>query len=213
MRLLHAFSGGIDSTSVLLQLAEMGHQITTLHVDLRGPKSTRWQAERIAVHNILNWLGKRGTPLVHIDCGVTQLSGKWFDIEVVALHMGNHLRAEPAFVGTSDSSSGYDMSRTSSGMERRVANRKAITEMLAGRPLEWIAPNVSKSREQVVAELPPEVLRMTNFCRTPKVWFGGYSACGTCLTCKSTRLRRALGAGLGSSGAERQRGELHKAGS
>jgi hypothetical protein len=188
MKVLHAFSGGIDSTSVLLRLVELGHQVTTLHVDLRGPKSTRWQAERIAVHNILKWLGRRGTPLTHIDCGVTQLSGTWYDIEVVALHVGNHLRADPTFEATTDSLSGYDLSRTTSGIERRAANRVAITEMLAGRPLQWIAPNREKSREQVVAEMPVDVLRLTNFCRTPKVWFGGYAACGKCLTCRSTKL-------------------------
>jgi 7-cyano-7-deazaguanine synthase in queuosine biosynthesis len=187
MKVLHAFSGGIDSTSVLYQLVRDGHEVVTLHVDLCNlDGSVRWKAERIAVERILKWFSDRKCSIKHIDGGPTTLTGRWFDIEAIALHVGNNIRHDPTIEATTANSSATDL--LANGFRSRNVNRFTITEIVARRKPVWLKPNLGKTREQVIADLPPDLLAMTSFCRTPVLADSqsGFTPCGECRTCEET---------------------------
>jgi diphthamide synthase (EF-2-diphthine--ammonia ligase) len=185
MKVLHCFSGGIDSTSVLYQLIHAGHEVVTLHIDICGAKGegTRWPAEQKAVKRIIEWFAKEGHTFKHINGGRTELTGMWWDIEVTALHTGFNIRADKKIEATTDS---YSATDAVGGCMGRNMNRWALTEMVALRKITWIKPNTQKSRTQVMKEMPVELLRLCHFCRSPIIEGENFKPCRKCHTCKWT---------------------------
>jgi 7-cyano-7-deazaguanine synthase in queuosine biosynthesis len=187
MKILHPLSGGIDSVSVLHQILAAGHEVTTLHVDLCYRNNVRWKAERIAVENVLQWCRAQGYKINHIDGGSTALSGRWWDIEVIAMHTGNNLRILKDIEAVTESTSLDDIA--TNGWKIRNANRRAIINIIAGRPIKWLRPNGNKHKRQAIAEMPQELLALTSSCRSPEeITVNGnttYKPCNVCHACKS----------------------------
>ena len=180
--ILHCFSSGIDSTSVLLELSTRAQPVYLLRVNLR--RGNRWRAEEPAGDAILAWLAARRewSP-------ARVLHGEWksptnslSDVEVVALFCGDALRAFPDIADIAVSTSLTD--RQDSSWEARHRSRVDFTQRIAGRTLAWTTPNWELTRREVIESLPEDVRSLCVFCRMPVG--PGLAPCGTCGSCRAT---------------------------
>ena len=174
---LHGLSGGIDSTSVLWQLWKAGIPVLLHHLQFRG--ATRCSAEAEAVARILTWFEDRGQTfeLVEHEC---RLPHGLSDIEVTGLVVGGILRENPKIRTTTVSTSATDQKQAT--WAERHSRRVQITEIIAGRPIEWLRPNWDKLRRDVIKEMPADLLSLCSFCRRPRAG----QPCGSCKTCRGT---------------------------
>lgn len=178
--ILHCLSGGIDSASVLWQLKDCG--IALHHIVLKDG-GRRWLAESAATAAILKWFATSGKTFEIIrDSGVWGLPAGSQDIEVAGLMCGTILRRRVEIDSVTISTSQTDRT-TDATWRKRNAVREGVINLVAGRTIKVVAPNYDKTREQVIREMPPDLLRLCAFCRNPS---GILKACGTCQTCKQT---------------------------
>ena len=146
--ILHCFSGGIDSTSVLLQLAQRKRQVYILRLSVR--RGSRWRAEKRAGDAILDWFeAQQGWSPVRVLYGDWRSpSNSLSDIEVVAVFCGDVLRHFPNIADVAVSTSWSD--RQDPSHEFRHRSRVELTEKLAGRRLAWTALNWERRRREVI---------------------------------------------------------------
>ena len=186
---LVSWSGGIDSTSCLWQLLRDGVCVLAHHVELRSPDG-RWRAEGPAVEAQRAWFAAHGMPIEYFkrtgfDYG--DVAKYTRDINITAFTAGFILSGYPSVTAAVISSSADDARRQESdaGIQAR---RKQLTEIMAGRSLEWLTPNLHKSKREVMAEMPPDLLALCWYCRKPLVEQGKcksrFVRCGHCRTCR-----------------------------
>lgn len=175
---LHAISGGIDSTSVLYQLMEAKERPLCYHIKLAGP---RLKAESAAMTAILKWFADRYGYMVPCHFTSAQQHTGVYDIELAALVAGGLLRTHRNVTKTTVSTSLDDTLLPH--WPKRNANRTQITEALAGRPLTWLRPNIDVRRADVIQTMPADLLALCSYCRRPRPDGG---PCGKCNTCSMT---------------------------
>jgi 7-cyano-7-deazaguanine synthase in queuosine biosynthesis len=190
------FSGGIDSTAMLVQLlAKTTGELRVHHIHMAN-REGRDAAERRAVDAILAYCGRRYRPFRYSESGLDFRALEAIPIDYLSI----------AFVACQVAIDTPGCTRIAVGslaadtdIENRSARqRRVFDEMYAcyrarklGEPrVEWIYPVFDLPKSALVAALPPELLDLTWSCRRPAE---GGQVCGACKACRAREKAYAEG--------------------
>ena len=193
MTTLVMFSGGLDSTAVLVRLlAESNDDLRVHHIRMANLEA-RAEAEQRAVESIVAWCQTRYRPFRYSESGLDFSSLKAIPIDYLAVA---YVACQVAIdtpgcariaVGT--------LARDLDEIKRSVCvnQRRVFAAMYAcyrarklGEPtIEWVYPVYALTKPQVAAVLPPELRAMTWSCRRPVAISGGFRPCGVCKPCRA----------------------------
>lgn len=185
------FSGGMDSTAMLLQLLTQTVDELRVHhvhmVNLEG----RAEAERAAVERIVEVCRRRYRPFRYSESaldfsGLEAIPIDWMAIAYVACQVAiDTPRCDRIAVGAL---------ATDTDIVNRCARQRRLFEAMyecyrarkLGEPrIEWVYPVFETPKAALAALLPPELLDLTWSCRTPVRTTTGFLACGSCKACRA----------------------------
>ena len=192
MTTLAMFSGGLDSTAMLVKLlAETSDELRVHHIRMVN-KEKRDAAEQRAVESIVAWCRKRYRPFRYSESGLDFSSLEAIPIDYISI----------AFVACQVAIDTPGCNRIAVGslstdtdiVNRSARQKRVFDEMYAcyrarklGEPqVEWIYPVYHAPKTVLAAALPPELVDLTWSCRTP---LDGLQPCGACKAC---RVRQGL---------------------
>lgn len=178
-------SGGLDSAWCLRHYAEQGRRLRTHHVSLHDHEG-RGAVEDRAVNRVLKWAEKQGYGHLiehstsRVEWGSTGWIPKnyhlwaWWAGAILAApqHRGITEIALPRHSDAFTSSTGAVLS------DRAYA---AHIEAIAGRSVTVLTPMLHLTKAQVVADLPPELVKAAWWCRRPEPTG---APCHRCMTCR-----------------------------
>ncbi len=183
------YSGGMDSTAMLVKLLTgTPDELRVHHIRLEN-REQRAPAEQAAVEKIVAWCGGRYRPFRYSESGLEFRSLEaipidYLSIAFVACQVAiDTPRCNRIAVGS--------LSRDTDIVNRSARQRRVFDEMYAcyrarklGEPeVKWIYPVYECTKAEVAAQVPAEILALTWSCRRPVTVPGGYKACGTCKAC------------------------------
>jgi len=188
MTTLVMFSGGLDSTAMLVKLlAETGDALRVHHIRMSN-KEKRDLAEQRAVEGILAWCRARYRPFRYSESGLDFTELQAIPIDYLSI----------AFVACQVAIDTPGCTRVAIGAlaaDTDIANRSArqrrvFEEMyacyravkLGEAQVDWIYPVYHAPKAELAAALPQELLDLTWSCRRP---VGGFKPCGACKACKA----------------------------
>jgi len=190
MTTLVMFSGGLDSTAMLMQLlTQTDGELRVHHVHMVNLEG-RAEAERVAVERIVEACRRRYRPFRYSESaldfsGLEAIPIDWMAIAYVACQVAiDTPRCDRIAVG---------VLATDTDIVNRCARQrrvfKAMYEGCRARKLgesrvEWVYPVFGTPKAALAALLPSELLDLTWSCRTPVRTTTGFLACGTCKACK-----------------------------
>lgn len=187
MRALLALSGGLDSTYVAWKFLKENPNSTLIvfHVNLRHDKEDRLTKEKQAVMNILNYFRCKGLKNYKYLGNTTFDYGSLprimiKDIQIVAMFKAIILKT-PQFADVETVLLSWhkgEVNREDINRGYRVKNMFQALEVNREITLEF--PIEHKTRAEMVAELPKELLSYIWSCRKP---LNG-KPCNKCKTCK-----------------------------
>jgi 7-cyano-7-deazaguanine synthase in queuosine biosynthesis len=189
MTTLVMFSGGMDSTAMLVKLLTQSEDALRVHHIHMVNREGRADAERAAVEAIVAWCRGRFRPFRYTESGLDFASLEaipidYLSIAYVACQVAiDTPRCDRIAVGS--------LSRDTDIVNRSARQRQVFDVMHAcyrarklGEPkVEWLYPVYDLTKAQVGALLPPELARLTWSCRRPVAKPGGWAACGACKAC------------------------------
>jgi 7-cyano-7-deazaguanine synthase in queuosine biosynthesis len=182
---LLAVSGGLDSTYVLWDWlrSHPNERISIFHVNLRHKAEDRLHVESQAYDKIIVQLNKLGLSNfndlghVHFSYGtLPRITIK--DIQIVAMFKSIILKTYPTIDTVLLSWHKGEVDRDDIKRGYRVKSMFKALEVDRAIKLEF--PIEHKTRAEMVAELPENLLSLVHSCRKPKV---GKRVCGQCKTC------------------------------
>lgn len=192
-RALLMLSGGIDSTYCMYQALSSGRSLAVHHIHLVN-REGRSDAERRAVQQILRWFRRKGlTNFTYtestFDYGTIRHIAK--DYTVYALMIGILLqdprnRNITSFIHPRHS----DAFNLRKGQTFEAVSRRAnqvltgIPKIVANRDIKMELPIVGMTKKQVIEACPPDLLRLTWYCRRPRKAGSVFYPCNACFTCK-----------------------------
>jgi 7-cyano-7-deazaguanine synthase in queuosine biosynthesis len=182
------FSGGLDSTAMLVKLlAETTDELRVHHIRMDN-REMRAQAEGRSVQRILDWCRARYRPFRYSESGLEFSQLEAIPIDYLSI----------AFVACQVAIDTPGCTRIAIGAlaaDTDIANRSArqrrvFDEMYAcyrarklGEPrVEWIYPVYHTAKAELAAALPQDLLDLTWSCRRP---MEGFRPCMTCKACKA----------------------------
>ena len=190
------FSGGIDSTAMLVKLlAESSDELRVHHIHMAN-KEGRDEAERRAVESIISYCRAHYRPFRYSESGLDfrQLEAipiDYLSIAFVACQVAiDTPRCTRIAVGSLAADTDIE--------NRGTRQRRVFDEMYAcyrarklGEPrVEWIYPVYDLPKSDLVRALPGELLSLTWSCRRPAE---GGQPCGTCKACRAREKAYAEG--------------------
>src|SRR3954470_10302269 len=189
MATLVMFSGGLDSTAMLVKLLrDTGDELRVHHIRMAN-KEEREGAEQHAVESIMGWcrdhyrrfrysesgLDFRGLEAIPID----YLSIAFVACQVAIDTPGCRRIAVGALARDTDIEN--RSARQRRGFDELYACYRA--RKLGEASLEWVYPVYRRTKEALAAGLPAELVQLTWSCRRPVHEPGGYRPCGACKAC------------------------------
>ena len=190
------FSGGIDSTAMLVKLlAESTDELRVHHIHMAN-KEGRDEAERRAVESIISYCRAHYRPFRYSESGLDfrQLEAipiDYLSIAFVACQVAiDTPRCTRIAVGSLAADTDIE--------NRSTRQRRVFDEMYAcycarklGEPrVEWIYPVYDLPKSDLVRALPGELLDLTWSCRRPAE---GGRPCGACKACRAREKAYAEG--------------------
>jgi len=183
------FSGGLDSTAMLVKLlAETTDELRVHHIRLAN-KEGRADAEQRAVAAIVAWCRDRYRPFRYSESGLDFAALEAIPIDYLCI----------AFVACQVAIDTPRCNRIAvaalardTDIENRSARQRRVFDTLydcyrarkLGEPeLQWIYPVYHATKQELAAALPPELVRLTWSCRRPVQEGEGWRACGACKAC------------------------------
>ena len=190
MTTLAMFSGGLDSTAMLVQLLEETKDELRVHHVRMANKERRADAEQAAVERIVAWCRGRYRPFRYSESaldftGLEAIPIDYLCIAFVACQVaidtpGCNRIAVAALARDTD-------------IENRSARQRRVFETLyecyrarkLGEPeVQWIYPVYHATKADLAARLPRELVDLTWSCRRPvRESNGAFRPCGTCKAC------------------------------
>src|SRR3954468_5695701 len=189
MATLVMFSGGLDSTAMLVKLLrDTGDELRVHHIRMAN-KEEREGAEQHAVESIVGWcrdhyrrfrysesgLDFRGLEAIPID---------YLSIAFVACQVAiDTPRCDRVAVASLARDTDIE---NRSARQRRVfdAMYECYRYRKLGEPqVHWIYPVYHAAKQELAAQLPAELLRLTWSCRRPVPAAEGFRPCGACKAC------------------------------
>ena len=193
MTTLVMFSGGLDSTAVLVRLLEQTEDDLRVHHIRMLNREGRADAEQAAVDAIIAWCARHYRSFRFSQSGLdfSELDAIPIDYVSVAYVACQVAIDTPGCnriaVGT--------LARDLDEMKRSVceAQRRVFAAMYEcyrlrklGEPrVDWVYPVYSLSKPQIASFLGPELRDMTWSCRRPLRLATGYQRCGICKPCRA----------------------------
>jgi 7-cyano-7-deazaguanine synthase in queuosine biosynthesis len=181
------FSGGIDSTAMLVKLLVQSTDELRVHHVHMANREGRDRAEQRAVEAIVAYCRERYRPFRYSESGLDFAALEAIPIDYLSI----------AFVACQVAIDTPGCNRIAVGslaadtdIANRTARQKRVFEVMyecyrarkLGEPrVEWIYPVYDTPKAELSAALPHELLDLTWSCRRP---VDGFRACGTCKACK-----------------------------
>lgn len=195
------FSGGLDSTAMLVRLLKEGTDDLRVHHIRMQNREGRAEAEQAAVESILAWCRDRYRPFQYSESGldfsalgaipIDYLSVAFVACQVAIDTPGCNRIAVGTLARDLD-----EIKRSVTAAQRRVF--RAMYECYRARKLgdpdlEWIYPVYALNKTQVASLLEPELRGLTWSCRRPVHAPSGFQTCGRCKPCRArTEISAAL---------------------
>jgi 7-cyano-7-deazaguanine synthase in queuosine biosynthesis len=189
MTTLVMFSGGLDSTAMLVKLlAETKDELRVHHIRMAN-REGRAAAEQAAVARIVAWCRERYRAFRYSESALdfAELQAIPIDYLCVAFVACNVAIDTPGCNRIAVAALARDTDiENRSARQRRVFD--ALYECYRARKLgephvQWIYPVYHATKRELAAALPRELLEMTWSCRRPVRAAQGFRACGTCKAC------------------------------
>lgn len=188
MTTLVMFSGGLDSTAMLVRLLEETRDELRVHHIRLANREGRADAEQAAVERIVAWCRSRYRPFRYSESALdfTQLEAIPIDYLCVAFVACQVAIDTPGCDRIAVAALARD-----TDIENRSARQRGVFEALydcyrarkLGEPkVEWIYPVYQTPKAALAAALAPELVDLTWSCRTP---LEGLKPCGACKACRA----------------------------
>jgi 7-cyano-7-deazaguanine synthase in queuosine biosynthesis len=192
MTTLVMFSGGIDSTAMLVKLLTEGtDELRVHHIHMQN-REGRDAAEQRAVNSILSWCKEHYRPFRYSESGLDFRALEAIPIDYLSI----------AFVACQVAIDTPRCTRIAIGalaadtdIENRSARQRRVFDAMyecyrarkLGEPqVEWIYPVYDVPKTEIAAALPAGLLDLTWSCRRPVDGFR------PCFNCKACKLRQGL---------------------
>ena len=189
MTTLVMFSGGLDSTAMLVKLlAQSEHELRVHHIRMAN-REQRAPAEQAAAERIVAWCAERYRPFRYSESALdfAELQAIPIDYLCVAFVACQVAIDTPGCnrIAVAALSRDTDIENRSA-RQRRVFD--ALYECYRARQLgepevQWIYPVYHASKRELAAALPRELLDMTWSCRRPVRAGDDFRPCGVCKAC------------------------------
>ena len=183
------FSGGLDSTAMLVQLlGETRDELRVHHIRMVN-REARAQAEHSAVERIVAWCRSRYRLFRYSESGLDFSGMEAIPIDYLSI----------AFVACQVAIDTPRCNRIAvaalsrdTDIENRSARQRRVFDALyecyrarkLGEPqVQWIYPLYQSSKQELAAALPAELVALTWSCRRPVREGGGFRPCGACKAC------------------------------
>lgn len=184
-RLYMGISGGLDSAYLAYRLLSLGHPLLLHHCTYRTGQD-RWPHEEVAYAAVLDWLTAQGLTnwqLITTEFAREKSIPYWFlDYEYLFWVAGAHLRNHPKNKARQDIKHvvvpSHKESRRTFG-DRTFDRIWQTLERTAERPIKGIEPMKRYDRPAIIGDMPPELVKLCWWCRTPK----DGEPCHECSTC------------------------------
>jgi hypothetical protein len=189
MATLIMFSGGLDSTAMLVKLlAESDDELRVHHIRMAN-REARAEAEQAAVERIVAWCRERYRPFRYSESGLDFAALEAIPIDYLCI----------AFVACQVAIDTPRCNRIAvaalardTDIENRSARQRRVFDTLydcyrarkLGEPeVQWIYPVYHSTKQELAARLPRELVELTWSCRRPVREAGGWRPCGACKAC------------------------------
>jgi 7-cyano-7-deazaguanine synthase in queuosine biosynthesis len=191
------YSGGLDSTAMLVKLLAGSQDALRVHHIRMDNREGRAAAEQAAVEKILAWCRARYRPFRYSESALdfTQLEAIPIDYLSIAFVACQVAIDTPGCTRVAVGSLAEDTDI----VNRAARQRRVFDAMYAcyrarklGEPqVEWVYPVYDCSKTDIASLVPAEIRDLTWSCRRPVPVPGGFRACGACKACL---LRTTIGA-------------------
>ena len=187
------FSGGLDSTAMLVKLlTEREDELRVHHIRMENQEA-RDGAEQRAVESVVAWCRDRYRPFRYSESGLDFRGLEAIPIDYLSI----------AFVACQVAIDTPRCNRVAvaslardTDIENRSARQRRVFEAMyecyryrkLGEPeVQWIYPVYHATKPELAASLPRELVRLTWSCRRPVQDAGRWIPCGTCKACLARR--------------------------
>src|SRR5512138_1164300 len=184
------FSGGLDSTAMLVRLLRGGTEPLRVHHIRMTNKEGRAGAEQRAVEAIVEWCATRYRAFRYSESGLDFAELEAIPIDYLSI----------AFVACQVAIDTPGCNRVAVGalardtdIENRSARQRRVFDLLyecyrarkLGEPeVQWIYPVYNATKAELAAGLPRQLVDLTWSCRRPlRESNGAFRPCGTCKAC------------------------------
>jgi len=190
MTTLAMFSGGLDSTAMLVQLLEESSDELRVHHIRMSNREQRAEAEQAAVEHIVQWCRGRYRPFRYSESALdfTGLAAIPIDYLCVAFVACQVAIDTPHCNRIAVAALARD-----TDIENRSARQRRAFDTLyecyrarkLGEPeVQWIYPVYRSTKADLAARLPRELFELTWSCRRPvREGTGAFRPCGACKAC------------------------------
>jgi 7-cyano-7-deazaguanine synthase in queuosine biosynthesis len=186
---LAMFSGGLDSTAMLVQLlTETDEPLRVHHIHMQNAEG-RSGAEQEATEAIVAFCRARYRPFRYSESGLDFRGLEAIPIDYISI----------AFVACQVAIDTPGCRRIAVGslardtdIENRSARQRQVFDTMyacyrarkLGEPsVEWVYPVYRRGKDELAASLPRELLELTWSCRRPVREGSRYRPCGACKAC------------------------------
>ena len=181
------FSGGLDSTAMLVKLLAGSEELRVHHIRMVN-KESRHQAEQRAVEAIMAYCRSRYRSFRYSEsaldfAGLEAIPIDYLSIAFVACQVAiDTPRCNRIAVGAL--STDTDIVNRSARQQRVFdAMYECYRARKLGEPrVDWVFPVYDTPKAELAAAVPQELLDLTWSCRTPR---DGFRPCGVCKACKA----------------------------
>ena len=188
MTTLVMFSGGLDSTAMLVKLLTQSRDELRVHHIRMVNREGRAEAEQAAVEAILAWC-RRYRSFRYSESGLDFATLEAIPIDYLSIA---YVACQVAIdTPGCDRIAVASLSRDTDIVNRSARQRQVFDAMYdcyrarkLGEPkVEWVYPVYDCTKAQVAELLPAELAALTWSCRRPVAKPGGWAPCGACKAC------------------------------
>jgi 7-cyano-7-deazaguanine synthase in queuosine biosynthesis len=189
MTTLVMFSGGLDSTAMLVKLLAQGEEELRVHHIRMANRERREEAEQAAVERIVAWCRAHYRPFRYSESALDFSELEAIPIDYLCI----------AFVACQVAIDTPRCNRIAVGalardtdIENRSARQRRVFDALyecyrvrkLGEPeVQWVYPVYHATKRELAAGLPRELVELTWSCRRPVREDGEWRPCGACKAC------------------------------
>jgi 7-cyano-7-deazaguanine synthase in queuosine biosynthesis len=189
MTTLVMFSGGLDSTAMLVKLLLQTEEELRVHHIRMANREERADAEQQAAERIVRYCRERYRPFRYSESALDfrELAAIPIDYVCIAFVACQVAIDTPGCNRVAVAALARD-----TDIENRSARQRRVFDTLyecyrarkLGEPqVEWIYPVYHAAKRELADSLPRELLDMTWSCRRPRRDGDGWRACGACKAC------------------------------